>query len=243
MQFDFHQFDGNFQFPLKSLLSLKRELAAHEDEHNAAEALGGGLPPVAEEAPHPHAHGGEDQGGAADEAHGGSDVHAEEGEGDADGQGVDAGGHRQGEHGGGGEGGSTKAIQWSTVVMRVWNRVPRSQPMAGMRAWKPPNHTPQMRAWRGATRPTDSPLQMDTAKASMLSPTAMMKSSHRFMLTFLPDADPAEGSWDRVCVGAQKKRPICPKQISLVIENRTRSPWLQHVGSATQHTRRLLPYA
>ena len=44
---------------------------------------------------------------------------------------------------------------------------------AGMAAWTQPNHSPRVRAWRSVTLRTDSPLQMETAKASIERLTAI----------------------------------------------------------------------
>ena len=94
-----------------------------------------------------------------------------------------------------------KAIQWSTVVIRLWKPVPSSQPARGIRAWKPPNHSPAVSICFQLVRPAERPLQMETAKASIERPTAMINSSHRLIF------QTSSSFW---CKWGQKKRPICP---------------------------------
>ena len=84
---------------------LQQDLAAHEDQDDAAGELRPGLILQAEDVADLQSGGGEDKGGAADEADGGHDVDPrQQGEGDAHGQGVDAGGDGQEQHGLEGEG-------------------------------------------------------------------------------------------------------------------------------------------
>ena len=84
---------------------FQQDLAAHEDQDDAAGELCPGLILEAEDVADLEPRGGEDEGGAADEADGGHDVDPrQQGEGDAHGQGVDAGGHGQQQHGLEGEG-------------------------------------------------------------------------------------------------------------------------------------------
>lgn len=79
---------------------------------------------------------------------------------------------------------SRKAIQWSILEIRLWNRLPSSQPKKGISPWKPPNHSPAVSAWLRVTRPADSPLHTDTAKASIDRPTAKRNNSIILMSVF-----------------------------------------------------------
>ena len=71
-----------------------------------------------------------------------------------------------------------KAIQWSMETIASWNCAPSSQPIRGIRAWKPPNQAPQRRQCPARGRPADSPLHTDTAKASIDRLTARIRSSY-----------------------------------------------------------------
>lgn len=83
---------------------LQQDLAAHEDQHHAAQQLGLALVLGAEHIAHLQADGREDKGDHANEQHRPEDIHPQEGKGDAHGQGIDAGGNGQGDHGFEGEG-------------------------------------------------------------------------------------------------------------------------------------------
>ena len=56
--------------------------------------------------------------------------------------------------------------------------------MTGISAWNPPNHNPTLSACLGRTVLTDKPLHIDTAKASIETPIAIIISSIRFILIF-----------------------------------------------------------
>ena len=53
--------------------------------------------------------------------------------------------------------------------------------MVGIKAWKKPNQRPQTKAMRQENFLVVKPLQMETEKASMESPTAINTSSMRFI--------------------------------------------------------------
>ena len=76
---------------------------------------------------------------------------------------------------------SPKAIQWLMEVMREANRLVSTKPITGIAPWKPPNQPPTARHCFGVTFPTDRPLQIDTAKASMLMETAISSSSKKLI--------------------------------------------------------------
>ena len=57
------------------------------------------------------------------------------------------------------------------------NKLPRKKPSRGMAAWKPPNQIPQTAPSLKPAFFMDKPLQIDTAKASMLRPSASSNSS------------------------------------------------------------------
>ena len=64
-----------------------------------------------------------------------------------------------------------KAIQEANLSINEANPDPRRYPRRGMIPWKSPNHIPQMDAFLIFTFLIVSPLQTETAKASMASPT------------------------------------------------------------------------
>ena len=69
------------------------------------------------------------------------------------------------------------ATQWSKASMASANRAPRKKPITGISAWKPPNQTPQVNSAFKVAFFMARPLHTDTAKASMLSPTASSSNS------------------------------------------------------------------
>ena len=77
---------------------------------------------------------------------------------------------------------STKAIQGPNFVSTAAKRSPRKYPSVGIRNWKPPNQTPQISAWDRLTLRTDSPLQMETAKASIERLMAIRIRSNKVMI-------------------------------------------------------------
>ena len=90
-----------------------------------------------------------------------------------------------------------KAIQWSMAVMYRENREPRSQPSKGMSPWNPPNHSPTRTILPKVTRSMASPLQIETASASMDSPTAKSISSKNPILFRPPGSQYASGAGGR----------------------------------------------
>lgn len=72
---------------------------------------------------------------------------------------------------------SPNAIQLDTAEITFSNAAPRRYPIIGMSAWNPPNHAPHISMWRGFTPPIASPLQTDTANASIDNPTARSSNS------------------------------------------------------------------
>ena len=69
------------------------------------------------------------------------------------------------------------AIQWSIFSTIEAKLMPRAYPSSGIKAWKPPNQAPTLTAWRARIRPTDRPLHIDTAKASIARPIAIIMIS------------------------------------------------------------------
>ena len=69
------------------------------------------------------------------------------------------------------------ATQWSYALMAMLNLEPRKYPSNGMAAWKPPKYRPTINAPFQFILGMASPLQTETANASMDSPTAMINSS------------------------------------------------------------------
>ena len=57
--------------------------------------------------------------------------------------------------------------------------MPRKYPITGINAWNPPNHRAVAAECLGFSVRTERPLQIDTAKASIDTPTAIMNSSDR----------------------------------------------------------------
>ena len=55
--------------------------------------------------------------------------------------------------------------------------------MAGIKTWKPPNQSPQIKAMRHENLFMVKPLQMDTEKASIDRPTAIRRSSMKSSTT------------------------------------------------------------
>ena len=94
---------------------------------------------------------------------------------------------------------------------------------------------PTVAACPACTRETDNPLQMDTANASIDSPTAIKNNSHTCIVH--------SSVFDSRMRGATKKDPPAPRQISLIISNSARLIASQCVDAATPPTgRQLLPY-
>ena len=71
------------------------------------------------------------------------------------------------------------------ALMASANSVPRKKPSRGISAWKPPNQTPQMAPSFRVAFLTARPLQMDTAKASILRPTANKNNSKKPIKKYL----------------------------------------------------------
>lgn len=70
-----------------------------------------------------------------------------------------------------------KATQWSNASMASANSEPRKKPVTGISIWKPPNQRPQVASAFSVAFFMARPLHTDTAKASILSPTASKNSS------------------------------------------------------------------
>ena len=70
-----------------------------------------------------------------------------------------------------------KATQWSNASMASANSEPRKKPVTGISIWKPPNQSPQVASAFSVAFFMARPLHTDTAKASILSPTASKNSS------------------------------------------------------------------
>ena len=136
---------------------LQQDLQADENQDHAAAQLRPGLEATAEHTAHTHPHRRKHKGDGADQGSRPQDLpagHAQKGKADPHRQGIDAGGHRQGsiarkpkEASSSSSSAplrdsrimlppmklsSTKATQWSMLVIASEKRTPSSQPMAGI---------------------------------------------------------------------------------------------------------------
>ena len=140
---------------------------------------------------------------------------------------------------------STNATQWSTGAMTPMNWLPSAHPMSGMSAWKPPKKSASTAAARRLSLRIPSPRQIETANASIETPTATSSSSTIPMLSPLPPGEP--GSVKQKTRG---KGPLPPlPRVSLIKARQAKG---QHVdaphapgvpllprGAASYHSRRV----
>ena len=74
-----------------------------------------------------------------------------------------------------------KAIQWSTAVIYCSNWEPRKYPIKGIKAWKSPNQSPQVKAIFQENCLAVKPLQMETEKASIERPMPIKSISTKLI--------------------------------------------------------------
>ena len=81
---------------------------------------------------------------------------------------------------------STNAIQSDTTFTNLAKVVPSKYPSVGINAWNPPNHALTITACLTVSFFIASPLQIDTAKASIDSPTAKRNNVNKSIFSFPP---------------------------------------------------------
>lgn len=74
-----------------------------------------------------------------------------------------------------------KAIQWSIEITRFSKLLPNVKPINGMSAWNMPKYRAMVKAFFQFSFFMDSPLHIDTAKASIASPMLISRISRVFI--------------------------------------------------------------